>query len=36
MFDGENKKNPIYRNDWKKVLNKNENFKITPGIPETL
>ena len=35
MFDGENLKNTIYRKDWKKLLNKNENFKITPGIPET-
>ena len=34
MFDGENKNN-IYRKDWKKLLNKNENFKITPSIPET-
>ena len=34
MFDGENQNN-IYRKDWKKLLNKNENFKITPSIPET-
>ena len=34
MFDGENKNN-IYRKDWKKLLNKNENFKITPSISET-
>ena len=29
MFDGENQNN-IYRKDWKKLLNKNEKFKITP------
>lgn len=33
MFDGENKIN-IYRKDWKKLINRNQDFKITPGIPE--
>jgi len=31
MFDGENKVN-IYRKDWKKLINRNEYFKITPNI----
>ena len=34
MFDGENNMT-TQREDWKKLLNKNQNFKITPGIPET-
>ena len=33
MFDGENKIN-IYRKDWKNLLNRNQDFKITPSIPE--
>ena len=33
MFDGENQKN-IYRKDWKTLLNKDQDFKITPGISE--
>ncbi len=34
MFDGENNITTM-RNDWKKLLNKNKNFKITSRIPET-
>ena len=34
MFDGENNIT-IQRQDWKKLLNKNQDFKITPRIPET-
>ena len=34
MFDGENNMT-TRREDWKKLLNKNENFKITPRISET-
>ena len=33
MFDGENQMN-IYRKDWKKLLNKDQSFKITPNISE--
>jgi len=33
MFDGENQTN-IYRKDWKKLINRNQTFKITPGISE--
>jgi len=33
MFDGENQTN-IYRKDWKKLLNRDEDFKITPRITE--
>ena len=33
MFDGENNIT-IQRQDWKKLLNKNQDFKITPRIPE--
>ena len=33
MFDGENQTN-IYRKDWKKLLNRNEDFKITARISE--
>ena len=33
MFDGENQTN-IYRKDWKKLLNRNEDFKITARITE--
>ena len=33
MFDGENQTN-IYRKDWKTLLNKDQNFKITPNISE--
>ncbi len=34
MFDGENNMT-TQREDWKKLLNKNKNFKITQRIPET-
>tara|TARA_B100001121_G_scaffold116483_1_gene102518 strand:- start:13728 stop:15338 length:1611 start_codon:yes stop_codon:yes gene_type:complete len=33
MFDGENQTN-IYRKDWKKLINRNQTFKITPSISE--
>jgi hypothetical protein len=33
MFDGENENN-IYRKDWKKLLNRDEDFKITSRISE--
>ena len=33
MFDGENQTN-IYRKDWKKLINRNQTFKITPNISE--
>lgn len=33
MFDGENQNN-IYRKDWKKLINRDEDFKITPRISE--
>jgi hypothetical protein len=33
MFDGENS-SPIYRKDWKKLINRDEDFKITSRISE--
>ena len=33
MFDGENQTN-IYRKDWKKLINRDQDFKITSGISE--
>lgn len=34
MFDGENF-SPLFEKKWRHLLNKNQNFKITPSIPET-
>ena len=34
MFDGENF-SPLFQKKWRHLLNKNQNFKITPSIPET-
>ena len=33
MFDGENF-SPLFKKKWRHLLNKNQNFKITPSIPE--
>ena len=34
MFDGE-RGTPLYKNKWRHLLNKNQNFKITENISET-
>ena len=34
MFDGENF-SPLFQKNWRHLLNKNQNFKITQSIPET-